>query len=513
MGYAESYGKKGLWRARYLMPNGKLGSQPRFTSKTKAKKWADEQESKVRNGKFIDPKKAQTKVKVWVAKWWEAQDLAESTMAKYRWDLDTLILPFWGEWELGDIEAIDIARWQKKLRAHGYGHNTLITSHSRLHTILEDAVDNKYIPTNPATRKRKRGQDDGAAAATEESLWATPLQLLLVAERCAIISGRDQDFVMPIGAGWSGTTWSETTGLEKPYCRTRLHRLIRIEWHSVEVGTRWYRRQPKVSRRRDIVEPPFLVGLLNGQLQSTTKNRCACDHQAHPNEFVYLGPQKGHLRRGNYADRILRPAADGVYPARGKDSGMVARDARPVLVDMAAGWPGKKAAASWPYAVPGQDWVTPSGKGRVRLDDGAGLPRVGMELASWLPIVPGLTFHDLRHSQKVWLIEAGVPEIAQAERLGHRIGGVRGIYSHVSEPMRVHIVEVLQQLWDEALAARFAMCPTSPVPVLDALLEPLREAATKADGEESAPTDSPSAEKISTISPLRGSDRRVSGGH
>ncbi|WP_420813681.1 hypothetical protein [Planosporangium thailandense] len=30
------------------------------------------------------------------------------------------------------------------------------------------------------------------------------------------------------------------------------------------------------------------------------------------------------------------------------------------------------------------------------------------------------------------MIEDGIPEIAQARRLGHRLGGVRGIYSHVT---------------------------------------------------------------------------------
>jgi hypothetical protein len=37
------------------------------------------------------------------------------------------------------------------------------------------------------------------------------------------------------------------------------------------------------------------------------------------------------------------------------------------------------------------------------------------------PVRPGLTFHELRHSHKTWLIAAGIPEVAQARRLGHRM--------------------------------------------------------------------------------------------
>ncbi|MFI5895941.1 hypothetical protein ACIA5D_38175 [Actinoplanes sp. NPDC051513] len=37
------------------------------------------------------------------------------------------------------------------------------------------------------------------------------------------------------------------------------------------------------------------------------------------------------------------------------------------------------------------------------------------------PVVPGMHFHDLRHTHKTWMIEDEVPEVAQAKRLGHRL--------------------------------------------------------------------------------------------
>jgi integrase len=67
-------------------------------------------------------------------------------------------------------------------------------------------------------------------------------------------------------------------------------------------------------------------------------------------------------------------------------------------------------------------------------------------------IVPGLHFHDLRHSHKTWLIEDGVPEVAQAKRLGHRLPGVRGIYSHVSATVEQRLVDGLQTRWDQTAA-------------------------------------------------------------
>nr|WP_052165639.1 tyrosine-type recombinase/integrase [Micromonospora purpureochromogenes] len=61
-------------------------------------------------------------------------------------------------------------------------------------------------------------------------------------------------------------------------------------------------------------------------------------------------------------------------------------------------------------------------------------------------------FHDLRHTHKTWLIEDGIPEIAQARRLGHRLGGVRGIYSHVTEAMHHQLVDALQRRWETTQA-------------------------------------------------------------
>ena len=57
-------------------------------------------------------------------------------------------------------------------------------------------------------------------------------------------------------------------------------------------------------------------------------------------------------------------------------------------------------------------------------------------------------FHDLRHTHKTWLIEDRVPEVVQHQRLGHRFGGVRGIYSHVTRSMIDGMLTGLQTRWE-----------------------------------------------------------------
>ena len=82
-------------------------------------------------------------------------------------------------------------------------------------------------------------------------------------------------------------------------------------------------------------------------------------------------------------------------------------------------------------------------------------PAVAGNPARGIPaILPGMHFHDLRHTHKTWLIEDAIPEIAQARRLGHRLPGVRGVYSHVTPAMQQHITDALQARWNNATTAR-----------------------------------------------------------
>jgi integrase len=64
------------------------------------------------------------------------------------------------------------------------------------------------------------------------------------------------------------------------------------------------------------------------------------------------------------------------------------------------------------------------------------------------PVIIGMHFHDLRHTHKTWLIEDDIPEIAQARRLGHRLPGIRGVYSHVTPAMQQRITQALEARWN-----------------------------------------------------------------
>ncbi|GAA0986469.1 hypothetical protein GCM10009555_064000 [Acrocarpospora macrocephala] len=86
--------------------------------------------------------------------------------------------------------------------------------------------------------------------------------------------------------------------------------------------------------------------------------------------------------------------------------------------------------------------------------EGGWLRRSNFARRIWRPacddgpkILPGAVFHGLRHLYKSVLMEAGIPHVLQFERLGHELGGMDGVYGHVTEAMRTRLMDELQRRW------------------------------------------------------------------
>jgi integrase len=275
------------------------------------------------------------------------------------------------------------------------------------------------------------GRGGGAGRA-----WATPLQALLVAERAALLTGRDEDFIMVVTIAYTGLRWGETIGLE----RAQVHQdEIHVEWQLREIRSTFHRLPPKSDSYRSpswdpnlpVDIPPFLSRLISRQIRAQPGQPCACAAQhGGSGRYLFLGPGGGHYRRSNYARRVFRPACDGRHEPGGS------QPARLVIAD-ASMWPGLP-VTTWPSAQ--QDsasYAPPRGRGIRALPE-------GKPLACWLPVKQGLTPHGLRHSHKTWLAEDWIPEILAEQRLGHQVPGMRGLYAHASDPMRDRLRNALE---------------------------------------------------------------------
>ena len=97
-------------------------------------------------------------------------------------------------------------------------------------------------------------------------------------------------------------------------------------------------------------------------------------------------------------------------------------------------------------------------------------PAEDMTLASWLPVLPGLTPHGLRHGHQTWMDEDGIPEVLKTKRMGHEMPGMHGVYGHVSLGMRTDLIAALQERWESSLRERARLDSRSTVLALNALL-------------------------------------------
>ncbi|WP_189491078.1 tyrosine-type recombinase/integrase [Streptomyces antnestii] len=70
---------------------------------------------------------------------------------------------------------------------------------------------------------------------------------------------------------------------------------------------------------------------------------------------------------------------------------------------------------------------------------------------TWPALKPGLTFHNLRHTHKTWLIEDNIPEVAQARRLGHTLKGIADVYAHVADSVDARLLAALEARWQRSL--------------------------------------------------------------
>ena len=237
MAYAERRGKGPRpWRVKYKTPGGEA-SQSGFETKQAALGWGRDQEAKVRAGTWTDLTAGEITVSEWVDRWNAMQDVGLSTTENREYLIRRFIRPYWNARQLNSLTGEEIAFWERNLpAAEGVSRSTARDARSLLHTILGDAATARppLIPFNPAVRPRNRGRRTGRGLdRSPQRAWATPLEVLLVAERAALLAGRDDEFTMLVTIGYTGMRWGETIGLERDLL---LPSLINVEWQLREVS-------------------------------------------------------------------------------------------------------------------------------------------------------------------------------------------------------------------------------------------------------------------------------------
>lgn len=513
MGYAEKRGTgdSAYWRGRYKAAPGRYatvshpdGSVIKFTRKLDAKRAADAEETgQAQAARETATLTAEGRVQfgAYASRWLAGLDVDEDTTASYRSMLTCHLIPAFAGELLDDITRKMVDDWEQAQRERGYRPRSVSNRRNLLAEILTDAVDDPKVTltVNVAARRRGRGRkaapppdlDDDLDEEDEEDsdvhakVITDPLGALLIAERCAIMSGRDDEFVLVLLGYYTGMRWGELAGLEVRFVQPGK---IRIRWalsHDIR------RKRPKFGKTRDADLPAWLYELLAAHIERTSPQPCLC----HGRTYVFRG--LGRVRGTSQAVTLAGVAAAAgvsqatVSAARNRPAAVAATTRERIEAAIAAtgyGAAGNQRtphlyhsswrAFVWEPAVSGwypEKSPMPRRLVPVAAEPWPGRPARGRGAAAradacWVPLASGMTPHGLRHAHKSWMLQWRIHEVMSHDRLGHEMPGIAGVYSHPTPAMRAELLDALARVWGESLDTRLALNPRSPVAVLDALL-------------------------------------------
>ena len=306
------------WRARYNLPTGKRatvndlsGAAVRFRTRKEAEAAAYKAEADARRSR-ADPSAGRITLGRYASQWFATQDLAASTMQNYRRHIEEHLLPTFEEVPVADIMAADVAMWEKRERAAGYAESSIKTWRGTLHLILADAVDEGLRDDNPAARRRGRGKRAGRLRRRgPEKAVTSPLGVLLLAERTALLSGRDAEFVAVVLLGLHGDAVGRAG---RAGDALRSANRVRVEWQLYELDTgELHRCPPKDDSYRTVDLPGWLAGLLTDHIAPARPQPCPC----HGYTYAFGGhrPPNGAARPRGRA-WSTSPGAAGCRPGR-----------------------------------------------------------------------------------------------------------------------------------------------------------------------------------------------------
>lgn len=374
------------WSVKHKKPGGGEKRVSGFATEDDAMNYGHEQEADLRRGKYHDPKNGEiTLDEYFRKKWLPAQDLSDKSRSNRAGEYRTHLAPRWGSKALNDIEPFEIAALELQLKA-SRAPSTRRNVMDLLRFMLEDAVHAKLLQYSPILPRQRRGKRE--ADTVRRGQLTTLAEVLAIGERL-----KPGDALMTLVTFFTGMRWSEVSGMRRSFLTlhpaaggkpARGHYVIDEKLGAVH--------EDRSSGRRSYGPPKGDKGRtvqLPPFLVVLLLEHLATFPLERDALFVN---NRGQLHNhSSFINNHWRPACDG--------------------------WAERPANRRWP--------LRPAAA----------------------PIHRGLWFHDLRHTHKTALAEAGIEPVARDERLGHATPGMDGVYIHVTEPMRARILVAVEEWW------------------------------------------------------------------
>lgn len=138
----------GKWQATYRGADGRKHTKTDPLKKV-VKDWAAEEETKVAQGRWRDPRQGRQTVGAWAGKWMAARVVEDSTR---RTDVSTMklhILPHWSDWKMFVITSLDVQAWIRRLQKDGVGPSAVQRAYNLFKSMMGDAVTAGVLAETP----------------------------------------------------------------------------------------------------------------------------------------------------------------------------------------------------------------------------------------------------------------------------------------------------------------------------------------------------------------------------
>jgi len=138
----------GAWQATI---RGADGRKHTCTDRLKkvVKDWAADEETKVAQGKWRDPRLGRQTFATWAERWFAARVVEDDTRRGDRSVLNNHLLPHWKDWQLQAISALDVQEWVKKLQKAGVGPSAVRRSYNLFARAMKAAVVARVLAESP----------------------------------------------------------------------------------------------------------------------------------------------------------------------------------------------------------------------------------------------------------------------------------------------------------------------------------------------------------------------------
>lgn len=241
-----------MWRVQYRSPDGKSRTKRGFETKARAQAWADKNAVSIHEQDWIDPNAGKTTITTYAAAW---ESNLKHLKPKTRHDQLAVwtnhVKPQWAHRPVGGIKQSEVQKWLNGIERSA---SLVRQAHACLAQILDHAVSDKAIKTNPARGVKLPRKT------SKVKVYLTAEQLGTLAKACT----RHGELVWLLGT--VGLRWGEVAALRVKDVNI-LRRRITVERNAVTVGTEVVIGTPKTHEQRTVVMPASVAKKLENIMQ------------------------------------------------------------------------------------------------------------------------------------------------------------------------------------------------------------------------------------------------------